>query len=52
VGWTASHPVINNLYVQDPYKRPGFSPSWSVWIVPGTVDIDGNDVTYGANSNR
>jgi hypothetical protein len=52
VGWTASHPVINNLYVRDPYKRPGSGPSWSVWIVPGTVDIDGNDVTYGANSNR
>lgn len=51
VGWKAIHPVISTLYCIDPYKRvKDERPSYCVWIVPGTVDCDGNDLTYG-NSN-
>lgn len=47
VGWNATHPVITTLYATDPYKHTTPHPSYCVWIVPGTVDVDGNDVTYG-----
>ena len=52
VGWSATHPVISTLYATNPYKNvSGVNPSYCVWIVPGTVDIDGNDVTFGPASN-
>lgn len=52
VGWSSCRATIAKLYAADPYKNvSGGNPSYCVWIVPGTVDIDGNDVTFGPASN-
>jgi len=36
--------LIFPLYYTDPYKRQCPSPSYCVWIVPGTIDVDGNPI--------
>lgn len=47
VGWTSCHLTTSKLYATDPYKHVALPPSYCVLIVPGTVDADGNDLTYG-----
>jgi hypothetical protein len=38
-------PSLLDMYFADPYRnKPEDSPSWSVWIVPGTVDNEGNHI--------
>lgn len=34
--------LITLLYWADPYKNKPASPSYCVWIVPGTIDANGN----------
>ncbi len=39
---------INYYSNIDPYKRPiDWFPSWAVWMVPGTFDVDGNSILGG-----
>lgn len=38
--------IINQLFLIDPYKNTCNNPSHCVWIVPGTVDCDGNSTLY------
>jgi hypothetical protein len=38
--------LIVSLVLADPYKRTSSNPSYCVWIVPGTVDCDGNSTLY------
>lgn len=46
VGWTACHPTMAKLYATNPYKHIDLGPSYCVWIVPGTVNSDGDDLVY------
>lgn len=36
--------LIFTLMLVDPYKRTPPLPSYCVWIVPGTIDVDGNPI--------
>jgi hypothetical protein len=49
VGWTSCHAVTAKLYATNPYKNVSgdSNPSYCVLIVPGTVDLNGDDVTFG-----
>ena len=42
---THEQALIQKLWFTDPYKRTNeLRPSYCVWIVPGTVDHNGNHV--------
>lgn len=40
----ASGSTIALLYLANPYRNKPESPSYCVWIVPGTIDVDGNPI--------
>jgi hypothetical protein len=47
VGWTSCRATTAKLYAANPYKNvSGHNPSYCVWIIPGTVDVDGDDTTF------
>jgi hypothetical protein len=47
VGWTSCRATTAKLYAANPYKNvSGHNPSYCVWIIPGTVDVDGDDITF------
>lgn len=35
---------IIDLYLVDAYRNDPNSPSYCVWLVPGTFDTEGNDI--------
>lgn len=44
-GENENNPYTEVFFLIDPYQHKPLSPSYCVWIVPGTTDEDGHDNT-------
>jgi hypothetical protein len=40
------NPYTETLFLIDPYRYEPAIPSYCVWIVPGTIDADGNSTLF------
>ena len=43
-GLNTESPYTETFLIIDPYMHIPSVPSYCVWIVPGTVDVDGNAI--------